>query len=357
MSNSPAARRDVLITGFPSTLAGTLIEVLHAQEPSTNIRLLVEAGRREEARHAVVELDVDTEQIELVEGRIDGLDLGLSGTEFLELLAHVTDVFHLASAIRPTPVDEAERTTILRATRNMADAALEMKRLERFNHLSTAFVSGTRSGVIMEDELDEGQSFRNRYEETQFEAESIIQERTDRLPASIYRPTLVLGDSCTGELGPVPIPGRGHHPLNIVPVEFVATALHAISRNPEAEGQTFHLADPNPLSARRVMELVAEHAGEHATTDHIPHGLSRWLMRVPGLEKLTRASRQAIDEFNQLTFFNSMNTVAALEPDEQCPPFPTWVDRVVEFLKSTEAQPPSGVSQLSNFLNQGDLSG
>jgi thioester reductase-like protein len=376
MSDAPSEPRDVLITGFPSTLAGKLIEVLHSEEPSTRVRLLVEDGQREEARHAVVELEADTERIDLVEGRIDGLDLGLSGTEFLDLLAHVTDIYHLASAIRPTPVDDAQRETILRATRNMADAASEMKKLRRFNHLSTAFVSGTRTGVIMEDELDEGQSFRNRYEETQFQAESVIQQRTDRLPISVYRPTLVLGDSRTGELGPddgpypwlqamvqlpdpvpVPIPGRGHHPLNIVPVDFVANALHAISRAPDAEGQTFHLADPNPLSARRVMELVAEHAGKSATTGQIPYGLTRWLMRFPGLEKLTRASRQALDEFNQLTFFNSMNTVRTLGPDQQCPPFPTWVDRVVDFLQSSDTRPPSGVSQLSNLLNQADLSG
>jgi hypothetical protein len=80
-------------------------------------------------------------------------------------------------------------------------------------------------------------------------------------------------------------------------------------------------------------------------------------MRFPGLEKLTRASRQALDEFNQLTFFNSMNTVRTLGPDQQCPPFPTWVDRVVDFLQSSDTRPPSGVSQLSNLLNQADLSG
>lgn len=362
--------RDILITGFLSPLGRTLVDELRRSEPDATLRILVEDGRRQRARQALDQLGAETWQIDILEGRIDGLDLGLSGTEFLNLLAHVTDIYHLAGAAQSSNVDRERQSTILRGARNIADAASEMKKLNRLNVLSTAFVSGTRTGVIMEDELDEGQSFRNLYEETLFKAEETIQTRSDRLPVSVYRPTLMLGHSESGEFKPdndayrwfkailevpdpvpVPIPGRGHHPLNVVPVDFVATAMVAISRRHTAGG-TFHLADPNPLPAQRVLELVAEHAGKSVADGQVPYSLTHWLMRLPGVERATRASRQALDEINQLTFFNSMNTVAALEPDEQCPPFPSYVGRLVDYVQNTDREESNGLLPLANLLNR-----
>src|SRR5690606_21449874 len=85
-------------------------------------------------------------------------------------------------------------------TRNVIDAALEMKKLNRLNHFSTAFVAGDRTGVIMEDELDEGQRFRNAYEETKFQAEKALVEARRTIPITIFRPSLIVGDSVTGEI-------------------------------------------------------------------------------------------------------------------------------------------------------------
>ena len=48
----------------------------------------------------------------------------------------------------------------------------------------------------MEDELDMGQSFRNAFERTKYEAELVVNKSRDKLPISIYRPTLVVGGSC-----------------------------------------------------------------------------------------------------------------------------------------------------------------
>ncbi len=362
--------RDILITGFLSPLGRTLVDELRRSEPDATLRILVEVGRRQRARQALDQLGAETGQIDILEGRIDGLDLGLSGTEFLNLLAHVTDIYHLAGAAQSSNVDRERQSTILRGARNIADAASEMKKLNRLNVLSTAFVSGTRTGVIMEDELDEGQSFRNLYEETLFKAEEVIQTRSDRLPVSVYRPTLMLGHSESGEFKPdndayrwfkailevpdpvpVPIPGRGHHPLNVVPVDFVATAMVAISRRHTAGG-TFHLADPNPLPAQRILELVAEHAGKSVAGSQVPYSLTGWLMRLPGVERATRASRQALDEINQLTFFNSMNTVAALEPAEQCPPFPSYVGRLVDYVQNTDHEKSNGLLPLANLFKR-----
>ena len=57
-----------------------------------------------------------------------------------------------------------------------------------------------RLGVIAEDELDRGQTFRNPYEETKFQAEKIVQRAAATLPVTIFRPCSVVGDSRTGEI-------------------------------------------------------------------------------------------------------------------------------------------------------------
>ena len=57
---------------------------------------------------------------------------------------------------------------------------------------------------------------------------------------------------------PLPLPGNGVAPLNVVPVDFVVQAVWHLSRDPRAVGLTFHLVDPNPMSARRVYEIIAE---------------------------------------------------------------------------------------------------
>ena len=49
-----------------------------------------------------------------------------------------------------------------------------MKRLDRFVHFSSAYVSGDRTGVILEEELEEGQSFRNVYEGSKYKAEVLV---------------------------------------------------------------------------------------------------------------------------------------------------------------------------------------
>src|SRR6202012_1406752 len=138
----------------------------------------------------------------------------------------------------------------------------------------TAQVSGQRSGVILEEELDTGQRFRNFYEETKFRAERMVRDAGRRLPVTVLRPGIIVGDSRTGEIdkvdGPyyllvlivsspiavdLPLPGRGSAPLNLVPVDFVVAAAVALPRDPRAAGGTFHLTDPAPFAARTVYEL------------------------------------------------------------------------------------------------------
>ncbi|MFU8806844.1 MAG: SDR family oxidoreductase [Bradymonadaceae bacterium] len=322
------------------------------------MRRLPYVGSRDRVadRH-LEDLDGATDRITILSGDVASIDLGLSGREYLELIANVTDIYHIAS-IWYLGVERAEAFEVnVRGARNVIDSAYEMQHLERLNHFSTAFVSGDRTGVIMEDDLVEEQSFRNAYEESKYQAEIAMREAMAHLPISVFRPSIVVGDSRSGEIDkmagpyylmnaivnmptvvPILMPGKGDKPLNLVPIDFVCEAMHSISLRDDARGKTFHLSDPNPLSARKVFELVAERAGRRAPIGTFPYRLTKLILKFPYLEKFTRNPRQFMDDFNQLTIYNSINTLEALKSSSFCPPFPSYVDKLVEYIKISELE-------------------
>ena len=71
----------------------------------------------------------------------------------------------------------------------MLETARACPKLQRLVHFSTCYVSGDRVGVVAEDELDAGQSFRNAYEETKYQAEKLVQKAKGQLPITIIRPS------------------------------------------------------------------------------------------------------------------------------------------------------------------------
>jgi thioester reductase-like protein len=169
----------------------------------------------------------------------------------------------------------------------------------------------------------------------------------------VVRPSIIVGDSRTGEIdrmdGPyylvrtivnfpvdvhIPLPGGGTYPLNMVPVDFVAAAADVISRDPNAAGKTYHLTDPNPMSARRVFEVVADVAGRKRPKGMIPSLAYRYLFRLPYVESLLRPQRHFVEMFNQLTIYNCMNTLQCLAgTGVQCPAFPSYATALVGYVQ------------------------
>jgi nucleoside-diphosphate-sugar epimerase len=348
--------RDILVTGFPSFVARRLVQTILAHEPDSTIRLLVRPDYVDAAARHLSAMKADRERVRIMSGDVVSLDLGLGGGEYLDVVAHVTDVYHIASiwylGVEPK---QTQQVNVQGAT-NILDAAHEMKRLERLNHFSTALVAGDRGGVIMEDELEAGQGFRNPYEATKYEAEQWMRRAMRNLPISVYRPTVIVGDSKTGEIDkmagpyylmyaitrapanmPIVLPGRGEKPLNLVPIDYVCEAMYTISMASDCAGKTFHLCDPNPLSARKVFELVAELAGKPAPIGGAPIRLARLAMRLPYVERFMRGQRQFLEELYQLTIYNSMNTTAALAGRVPCPALPDYLDNLVTYIRRSES--------------------
>jgi nucleoside-diphosphate-sugar epimerase len=129
----------------------------------------------------------------------------------------------------------------------------------------------------------------------------------------------------------IPLPGAtGDVPLNIVPIDFAVRAAYAIGKHPNAPGQTFHIADPRPPPARRVIELVTKAGRKRASRGYVPSDLAKTLLRTPGIERVLRSPRAFLEELLLPVRYDTRNTDAALAGTGlQCPPFEAYVDELV----------------------------
>ena len=147
---------------------------------------------------------------------------------------------------------------------------------------------------------------------------------------------------------PVPLPRGGAAPLHVAPAEYVVAAASHIHHDVRAVGRTFHLADPNPSSARRAYELIARREGRELPQTSLGYRLTDVLLRLPGLEKLTREQRGALAYVDQLAFFSTRNTLELLEGSGiRCPPVEAWLDALVEHARAEFAKGGGGASPLT----------
>jgi thioester reductase-like protein len=346
-----------LVTGFPSYTAKRMVLKLLAADPKERVFVLVRDKYATDGEEFAETLPVaQRKRMSVMVGDVSSMDLGLSGKEYRTLVAELTNIHHMAAHLHMGARREAIQQVNVGGTRGVLELAIECRRLRRFNFWSTSHVAGDREGMIMEDELACGQGFRNHYEHSKYAAEKIVRSMSRRVPSTVFRPSIIVGDSKTGEIdrfdGPyhlmvlivdspldLPLPAGGSAPLHLVPVDYVVEAGYVLSRADEAISKTFHLVDPCPLSARSVYQLVAERAHRKpAAHGSIPAGIARALLKLPWMARLGSGSRSVLDGLTRNVFYNCRNTLEALRHTEVwCPPFETYVDNLVRYVKDVRA--------------------
>jgi nucleoside-diphosphate-sugar epimerase len=190
-------------------------------------------------------------------------------------LPDVRVLVHCAAAVSfRQPLDEA-RAINVDGTRRVLAAAATMPSLERFVHVSTAYVGGTHRGRFTEDDLDLGQGFRNTYEQTKFEAEQMV--RDSGLPHRVVRPSIVVGESTTGWTSsfnvlypPLQALSRGlvkrlpadpDAIVDVVPVDHVADVIEAAIHWASGPRVVHAVAGDDALRARELAPLAALELG------------------------------------------------------------------------------------------------
>jgi len=346
----------VLMTGFPGFLGSALLPGILKRTDDSAI-CLVQSKFASLAQRRADELSAADPflegRIQLVEGDITQPGLGLAPDAFTK----VTEAWHLAAAYDLTvPRDVAVRVNV-DGTLNVLNALQRCPKLTRLHYFSTCYVSGRYAGPFSEDDLGVGAPFNNYYEETKNLAEADVRwHMSAGMPATIYRPSIVVGDSRTGETqkfdGPyfvtqwllrqprlaiLPMAGDPTTTrVNVVPRDFVVDAVGYLSGLPASEGRTYQLADPRPLTVDEMAETLAEATGRELIMVPLPRKLAKAsLAHVPGLRRLMRIPPQAVDYFAHPTFYLTDHCRADLAGSGiEAPSFRSYVDRLVEYMRS-----------------------
>ena len=326
--------------------------------PQVDVILLVTGPHADAARQfRRIHSSAEQRRLKLMVADWQSVDLGLSGHEVQRLTDRVTHIFH---AIADPSGSVRTQRARLAGLRQFMRLARDCERLERFCFFSTAFVSGSRTGLVREEELDCGQTLRSPYERFMMAAEKVIRVHMPRVPCTILRPSAMIGHSRTGDSSgltegpayllslmlrlptevPVFLPGSGVVPFNIVPVDYVVNASWYLARDPASVGRTLHLTDPNPMSAKHALELLADLANRPPPRfGTLALGMMRGILRATRLTHHFPLTRALLGELTQEVTYCCAGALERLAAtDIQCPPFDTYADVLVIWMARLERE-------------------
>lgn len=198
-------------------------------------------------------------RVRAVAGDVTAPRLGLDPVRWEWLAEQATTIVHGAASVSfALPLKEA-RAINLEGTRRMLELAARARQkgvLERYAHISTAYVAGNHTGRFSEHDLDLGQDFHNSYEQSKFEAEQLVRSWHE-LPFTILRPSIVVGDRNSGWTAAfnvlywplralargvfTAVPATPSSPVDVVSIDYVADAIHELCQGAGDIGQTYHL--------------------------------------------------------------------------------------------------------------------
>lgn len=347
-------RESCFITGFPGFIASRLVEKL--VRPECQFFLLVQPQFVERAMVEAEEIaeatDTPLESFVIVEGDIRQPQLGISLSDLETIQYETTDVFHLAAAYDLAVPKDVAFEVNLEGTKHVNDVVCSIKNLRRYNYVSTCYVAGKREGKILETDLEHKSGFRNFYEETKYLAEVEAERLKSHLPVTIHRPSVVVGDSITGEtakydgiyylihyLRKAPSllrlfnVGNSKVQLNLVPVDFVVDGIAALARDPNAVGKTVALADPKPFSTEDLFDTIAKEMTGRKSEFHPPMKLTEWFLNTRISPSITGLPTSAVPYFFISQTYDTGVADELLAPHGiVCPRFDQYVGNLLDFV-------------------------
>jgi thioester reductase-like protein len=354
MSPAPSDHA-ILFTGFPGFIGMRLLPRILELKPHARIECLVQEKFQGAARQAAKALTGKHPhargRIDLVVGDITVRGLGIEAARARALRKSLKEAYHLAAVYDLTVSREVGRRVNVEGTKNVLELLEEAELFERLHYVSTAYVSGTARGVYRETDLDVGQGFKNHYEETKFQAE--VEVARGRVPRTIYRPGVVVGDSKTGETAKFDGPyfvlramerlpsrglfvrlGRGYGTVNVVPIDFVVEALARLSSVPTSLGKTYHLTDPKPHSPVEIAEMFAHAAGKKFAYLPVPMAVAKALFAPRLVQGFFGMPPQALDYFDDAVRHDATQATKDLaELGVECPHLADYVPTLVAFYR------------------------
>jgi thioester reductase-like protein len=216
--------------------------------------------------------------IEPIRGDVTQPRWGIACERYEQLTREVTHIIHAAGNVRLNEsLADARRSAVdsARFAVELARACQPSGKFEKLDLVSTVGVAGRTPGLIEERPYTESRSFHNTYEAAKAEAEELLlAEMAEGLPATVHRPSMVVGDSANGRIIHFQVfyflsdflaglktcglvPRMGDAKLDIVPADYVARAIYISSGDPASLGKIFHLCT-GPEGSWRIADLATE---------------------------------------------------------------------------------------------------
>jgi NAD(P)-dependent dehydrogenase (short-subunit alcohol dehydrogenase family) len=299
-------------------------------------------------------------------GDLTSKKLGVSADAVKALKGKIDHFYHLAAVYDLDADEESQVAVNIDGTRHTVELAKAIG-AGHFHHVSSIAAAGLYEGVFREDMFDEAENIDHPYFMTKHESEKIVREEC-KLPWSVYRPALVVGDSRTGEMdkidGPyyffkliqrmrqilppwMPSIGLEGGRINIVPVDFVVDSLDHISHQKRASGRCFHLVDPMGYRVGDVLDILskAAHAPKMnvfvnaALMGFIPKSVKKGLMALAPVRRVYKAvmhdlglPEDMMNFVNYPTRFDCRETLAALKGSGiECPNLKDYAWRLWDY--------------------------
>jgi thioester reductase-like protein len=304
-----------LLTGASGLLGDYLLRdcLLAGHQMAVLVRPTESQSAEERVERALVRWEEQTGRVlprpRVFQGDLRRPDLNLTGEDLRWIANHCQTVIHSAASLTFSGPDRCGDPWLsnVEGTRHILDLCSRCG-IRHFHYVSTAYVCGLRKGPILEAELDLGQETGNDYAQSKLEAERLVRMAPLSRPPTIYRPSIILGDSRTGYaltfrgffamvklahtlasqvslrsitaravIRAVGVKGRDRK--DCVPVDWVSAVITHLVDHPEHHGKTYHLtaAEPTPVALwSRVIQDAVERYSRLADSSYALRRDAKW---------------------------------------------------------------------------------
>jgi NAD(P)-dependent dehydrogenase (short-subunit alcohol dehydrogenase family) len=263
------------ITGGTGFIGRFFIEQLKQRDGT--IYVLTRPGSEHKFEALAAGLGDAGKRLTPVTGDLTKPKLGLDDSVIKELKGKVEHFMHFAAVYDIAASLEAQQAANIEGTRGAIDLAGALD-AGCFHHVSSIAAGGMYKGIFREDMFEEAENYSHPYFLTKHESEGIVRNEC-QVPWRIYRPAMVVGHSGSGEMDKVdgvyyffkslqklrgtlppwfPLIGLEGGKFNIVPVDYVVSAMDHIAHQPDLDGECFHLTDPEHYSMGEVVNIFAD---------------------------------------------------------------------------------------------------
>jgi thioester reductase-like protein len=257
--------QNILLTGATGAFGKYLLSQLVRE--GNQVTVIVRAKDNKAARDRLEGLIDSDPSINVLAGDLAKSNFGINSDGYAELQKTTTAILHAAASTRFNLTLKEARDCNVTTLEQILDFAEGVPSLDKFGYVSTAFVAGSRAELIKETDFNSGDTFINTYDQTKFEAEKLVRTTMDKLPISIYRPSLVVAEDSDDKhaavvvlnllknnLLPI-IPGSANDPVDLISADEASRAIVDLFCNHFSRGKTYHIASGK--HAPTLGEIVA----------------------------------------------------------------------------------------------------